>query len=108
MPPGDQHLVVAGPLQPIAGRHMLPQRLVQRERSRLAAEQRERALVGVHDEEVAVVNLVVELAEAVTLDEPVGADLAFPAVERLRGDRQHRLAARRRVPAAADDDGGLA
>ena len=108
MPPGHQRLILAGALEAFTRRRVLPQRLVQRQRGGIAAEERERALAGVHDDEVAVVDLVTDFPLPVPLDEPVRPDVAFPAVVFLGGERQHGLAAGRRLPSAVDDDGGLA
>ena len=108
MPPGHEHLVFVCTIQPCARGCVLPQRLVQRQRRLLAAQERERALLGVHHHEVAVVDLVADLAQAMPLDEAVGADVALAAVECLGGEGQHGLPARRRLPPAVHDDRRLA
>ena len=104
MPARHQHVVVARALQALARGRVLPQGLVQGQRGGVATEQRERALFGVHHDEVAVVDLVADFAHAVPFHQPVGADVPLAALVLLGGEGQHRLAACRRLPSPVDDD----
>ena len=82
MPSRHEHVVVARPLQPGAGGGVLPQRFVQRQRRGVPAEERERGLVRVDGEQIALVDVVADVAQPVPLNQAVLAEAALASFER--------------------------